>query len=142
MLAIQRLDLADARVLIEGASMRAQEIGVPMCIAITDESGNLIAFERMDGGKVTSTVIAQDKAYTAAAAKKATHEYGSVSQPGAPAYGINSALGGRLMVVGGGLPVVVDGAVVGGIGISSGTPDQDRDCAEAGIAHFLATRNC
>ncbi len=46
------------------------------------------------------------------------------------------------MVVGGGLPVVVDGAVVGGIGISSGTPDQDRDCAEAGIAHFLATRNC
>ncbi len=142
MLAIQRLDLADARVLIEGASIRAQEIGVPMCIAITDESGNLIAFERMDGGKVTSTVIAQDKAYTAAAAKKATHEYGSVSQPGAPAYGINSALGGRLMVVGGGLPVVVDGAVVGGIGISSGTPDQDRDCAEAGIAHFLATRNC
>ncbi len=94
MLAIQRLDLADARVLIEGASIRAQEIGVPMCIAITDESGNLIAFERMDGGKVTSTVIAQDKAYTAAAAKKATHEYGSVSQPGAPAYGINSALGG------------------------------------------------
>lgn len=142
MLAIQRLDLADARVLIEGASIRAQEIGVPMCIAITDESGNLIAFERMDGGKVTSTVIAQDKAYTAAAAKKATHEYGSASQPGAPAYGINSALGGRLMVVGGGLPVVVEGAVVGGIGISSGTPDQDRDCAEAGIAHFLATRNC
>ncbi|MGB3833605.1 MAG: heme-binding protein [Mesorhizobium sp.] len=140
MLVIQRLDLADARVLIEGASRRAQEIGVPMCIAITDESGNLIAFERMDGGKVTSTVIAQDKAYTAAAAKKATHEYGSASQPGAPAFGINSAIGGRLIVVGGGLPVVIDGAVVGGIGISSGTPDQDRDCAEAGIAHFLATR--
>jgi len=141
MLVIQRLDLADARVLIEGASRRAQEIGVPMCIAITDESGNLIAFERMDGGKVTSTVIAQDKAYTAAAAKKATHEYGSASQPGAPAFGINSAIGGRLMVVGGGLPVVIEGAVVGGIGISSGTPDQDRDCAEAGIAHFLATRD-
>ncbi len=141
MLVIQRLDLADARVLIEGANRRAQEIGVPMCIAITDESGNLIAFERMDGGKVTSTVIAQDKAYTAAAAKKATHEYGSASQPGAPAFGINSAIGGRLMVVGGGLPVVIEGAVVGGIGISSGTPDQDRDCAEAGIAHFLATRD-
>ncbi|WP_282092512.1 GlcG/HbpS family heme-binding protein [Epibacterium ulvae] len=140
MLTINRLDIADARVLIEGARARATEIGVPMCIAITDDSGNLIAFERMDGGKVTSTIIAMDKAYTAAGAKKATHEYGEISQPGKPAYGISSAIGGRLMVVGGGLPILVDGAVVGGIGISSGTPAQDQDVAQAGIDHFMATR--
>jgi uncharacterized protein GlcG (DUF336 family) len=139
MLTIQRLDIADAGRLIEGARTKSQEIGVPMCIAITDEGGNLVAFERMDGGKVTSTTIAIDKAYTAAAAKKATHEYGSASQPGSPAYGINSAIGGRLMVVGGGLPVIVDGAVVGGIGVSSGTPAQDQQVAQAGIDHFLAT---
>ena len=141
MLTILRLAVTDAHTLIEGARRKADEIGVPMCIAITDESGNLIAFERMDGGKVTSTVIAQDKAYTAAAAKKATHEYGDASQPGKPAYGINSAIGGRLMVVAGGLPVSVDGAVVGGIGLSSGTPAQDLECAEAGIRHFEANRS-
>lgn len=139
MLTIQRLDIADAGRLIEGAREKSREIGVPMCIAITDESGNLIAFERMDGGKVTSTTIAIDKAYTAAAAKKATHEYGAASQPGSPAYGINSAIAGRLMVVAGGLPVIVDGAVVGGIGVSSGTPPQDQQVAQAGIDHFLAT---
>ena len=138
MLTIQRLDSAEARVMIAGARATAEEIGVPMCIAITDEGGNLVAFERMDGGKVTSSTIAIDKAFTAAGAKKATHEYGEVSQPGKPAYGIASAIGGRLMVVGGGLPVEVDGAVVGGIGVSSGTPAQDREVAEAGIAAFVA----
>ena len=140
MLTVVRLDIADARILIAGARARSEAIGVPMCIAITDESGNLIAFERMDGGKVTSTTIAIDKSYTSAAAKRATHEYGAASQPGAPAYGINSAIGGRLMVVAGGLPVIVDGAVVGAIGVSSGTPAQDQDVAQAGLDHFLSAR--
>ncbi len=140
MLTVSRLDIADARILIAGARARSEAIGVPMCIAITDESGNLLAFERMDGGKVTSTTIAIDKSYTSSAAKRATHEYGAASQPGAPAYGINSAIGGRLMVVAGGLPVIVDGNVVGAIGISSGTPAQDQDVAQAGLDHFLASR--
>lgn len=130
------LDLNDAGRLLEGARERAVAIGVPMCVAITDAAGDLVAFERMDGGKITSITIAIDKAYTAAAAKKATHEYGAASQPGAPAYGINSAIRGRLMVVGGGLPVVVAGEVVGGVGVSSGTPDQDRDVAQAAIDHL------
>lgn len=138
MITIKRLDLADARVVIAGARKKAEEIGVPMCIAVCDESGNLVAFERMDGGKITSSTIAIDKAFTAAGAKRATHEYGEVSQPGKPAYGINSALAGRLMVVGGGLPILLDGEVVGSIGVSSGTPTQDRDCAQAGIDHFMA----
>lgn len=132
-----RLDLNDARTLTEGTIIHAQKIGVPMCIAITDESGPLIAFERMEGGKVTSTTIAIDKALTAAA-RKATHDYGTSCQPGEPAYGINSAIGGRLMVVAGGLPVIYDDAVVGGIGISSGTPVQDLAVAQAGIDHWKA----
>ncbi|MCD1262588.1 heme-binding protein [Shinella sp. AETb1-6] len=140
MLTIRRLSIEDARILIAGARAKAEEIGVPMCIAIADESGQLIAFERMDGGKITSTIIAQDKAYTAAGAKRTTESYGSASQPGSPAYGINSAIGGRLMVVAGGLPVIVDGDVVGAIGLSSGTPAQDTQCAQAGIDHFLASR--
>lgn len=76
MLLIKRLGIDDARVLIAGARAKAEEIGVPMCIAIADESGQLIAFERMDGGKVTSTTIAQDKAFTAAGAKRTTESYG------------------------------------------------------------------
>jgi len=135
----KRIDLSDAGILLAGARDRAQAIGVPMCIAITDEGGNLLAFERMDGGKITSIPIAIDKAFTAAGARKATHEYGASSQPGAPAYGINSAIGGRLMVVGGGLPISADGQVVGGIGVSSGTPAQDQEVAQAGLDAFLKT---
>ena len=100
-----------------------------MCISIIDESGNLIAFERMDGGKITSVTISQDKAFTATAAMKATHKYNALCQPGSLVFGIHTALGGRLCVVGGGLPIEHDGQVVGGIGLSSGTPKQDIECA-------------
>ncbi|MGB1008326.1 MAG: GlcG/HbpS family heme-binding protein [Thiolinea sp.] len=134
MISMQRLDQQDAQNLITGARNKANAIGVPMCIAITDESGNLVAFERMDGGKTSSVNIAQEKAYTAAAARKATHEYNAACQPGNLVFGIHNSLS----VVGGGLPVSVDGEVVGGIGISSGTPQQDMECAQAGIDHFLA----
>jgi uncharacterized protein GlcG (DUF336 family) len=139
MMTVTRLDLNDATVMLAGARAKASEIGVPMCIAITDDGGNLVAFERMDGGKVTSITIAIDKSFTASGAKKATHEYGAISQPEGPAHGINSAIGGRLMVVGGGLPVMVDGACVGGIGVSSGTPAQDMQVAQAGIDALMAT---
>lgn len=139
MLQINRLSIEDARVLTDGARKKANEIGVPMCIAIVDESGNLVSFERMNGGKVTSTYVAQDKAFTAAGAKKATHDYNAACIPGNLAFGIHTEVGGRLSTVGGGLPVSVDGEVVGGIGISSGTPQQDMECAQAGIDHFLST---
>ncbi len=142
MLTINRLGQDEAKVLIAGAALKATEIGVPMCIAITDESGNLIAFERMDGGKVHSATIAQDKAFTAASARKGTHEYNEACTPGNGnhLFGIHTALGGRLCIVGGGLPISVNGEVVGGIGISSGTPQQDMACAQAGIEHF--NRSC
>lgn len=138
MLSINRLSQAEAQILIAGAAQKSAEIGVPMCIAITDESGNLIAFERMDGGKIHSIAIAQDKAFTAASARKGTHEYNEACIPGGDNYlfGIHTALGGRLCIVGGGLPVSVDGEVVGGIGVSSGSPQQDMACAQAGIEKF------
>lgn len=139
MLTIKRISLEEARTVLAGARDKATEIGVPMCIAVTDESGQLVAFERMDGGKVTSTTIAQDKAFTAAGAKRSTESYGVASQPGKPAYGINSAIGGRLLVVAGGIPIIVDGDVVGAVGVSSGTPDQDSACAQEGIDRLLAS---
>ena len=138
MLTIKRLSQNMAKTFIEGASKKATEIGVPMCIAVVDESGNLIAFERMDGGKAHSITVAQDKAFTAGAARKATHEYNAVCIPGNLAFGIHTEVGGRLSTVGGGLPIQVDGDFVGGIGVSSGSPQQDMECAQAGIEFFFS----
>jgi uncharacterized protein GlcG (DUF336 family) len=136
MLTIKRLDIEEAHRLIEGARTKAREIGMPMCIAVTDESGNLIAFERMDGAKITSINLAIDKSFTATGIQKGTDALGVVSQPGMPAHGISSTLGGRMVTVAGGLPVFSDGQVVGGIGVSSGSPAQDHEVAQAGVAAF------
>ena len=136
MLDITRLGVDDAALLIEGARQHATHLDVPMCIAVVDESGNLIAFERMDGGKTSSIGVAQNKAYTAGAARKATHEYNAACVPGNLVFGIHT----ELSVVGGGLPVWADDDCVGGIGLSSGTPDQDIACAQAGIDFWKTHR--
>lgn len=138
MLTIRRLDADEAQVLIEGAAAKAREIGVPMCIAVTDESGHLIKFERMNGGKISSISIAMDKAATGAIARHGTHVYNQLCVPGSPTFGIHITNGGHFSIIGGGLPVHVDGEIVGGVGVSSGTAEQDRICAEAAIAHFYA----
>lgn len=140
MINILRLDINDANLLIKGAREKANEIGVPMCIAVTDESGNLIAFERMNGGKAHSIIVAQDKAFTAGSGRKATHEYNAANIPGSLVFGIHTECGGRMSSVGGGIPVEVDGEFVGGIGASSGTPQQDIEVAQAGLDYFLGNR--
>lgn len=139
MLSINRLSLSDARILIAGALKRAEEISVPMCISVTDEQGLLIAFERMDNAKYTSVSISQDKAFTAAGIRRGSDLLGQGALPGSLAYGINTAHGGRMSILGGGLPVIVNGEVVGAIGISGGTVHEDKDCAEAAIAAYLAS---
>ena len=136
MLTIKRLDIEDATRLIAGARANAIESGVPMCVAITDESGNLIAFERMNGGKITSINLAIDKSFTAVGIQKGTDVLGEVNQPGMPAHGISSTLGGRMVTIAGGLPVTFEGQVVGGVGVSSGLPAQDYEVALAGVLAF------
>lgn len=136
MLSLRRLSLADAEVLVEGATAKSEEMNIPMCIAVTDESGHLIAFDRMDGGKITSISIAIDKAFTGACARKGTHVYNQLCQPGQPTFGIHITNGGHFSIIGGGLPVTVDGEIVGGIGISSGTAVEDQQVAEAAVAYF------
>lgn len=136
MLTIKRLDIDEAQLLIEGAAAKAREIGVPMCIAVTDESGHLIRFERMNGGKVSSISIAIDKASTGAIARRGTHVYNQLCVPGSQTFGIHVTNNGHFSIIGGGLPVFVDGEIVGGIGVSSGTAEQDLVCAEAAIQHY------
>ncbi len=139
MLNIKRLDIDEAQILIEGAAAKAREIGIAMCIAVTDESGHLLRFERMNGGKISSIAIAIDKAATGAVARNGTHVYNQLCVPGSPTFGIHITNGGHFSIIGGGLPVFVGGEIVGGIGVSSGTAEQDRICAEAAIQHFCAT---
>ncbi|MEV7006623.1 heme-binding protein [Streptosporangium sp. NPDC051022] len=136
MLRISRLDLAEAHMLIEAAAAKAEEIAVPMCIAVADESGNLIAFTRMDGAKISSIAIAIDKAFTAAAARGTTERYNGLCVPGQPTFGIHNTNGGRFCIIGGGVPIIVEGTVIGAVGLSAGTAEQDVVCAEAAAAHF------
>jgi uncharacterized protein GlcG (DUF336 family) len=139
MLQISRLSLDDALVLIEGAAARAANIGVPLCISIVDESGHQIAFQRMDGAKILSVRLSDDKAFTAAVSRRGTHEYNELSVPGSLVFGIHTSSQGRFSIVGGGYPVALDdGTVAGGIGCSGGTPEQDMDCARAGIEFWNA----
>lgn len=138
MLTIKRLSVTEAQILIEGAAAKSTEMGIPMCIAVTDESGQLIRFDRMDGGKISSISIAMDKAFTGAVARRGTHVYNQLCVPGQPTFGIHITNGGHFSIIGGGLPVTANGEIVGGIGVSSGTAEQDLVVAEAAVAHFHA----
>ena len=120
------------------AETQSREIGVDMDIAITDESGSLLMFHRMDDARITSIEVAISKAFTAAAARRSTRAYGEVGGPGGPAFGIHVSHQGRFMIVAGGLPIFVDDQIVGGVGCSSGHPDQDKEVAQAGINALMA----
>ena len=138
MLTIKRLSIDEAKLMITASENKSDQIGIPMCIAVTDESGNLLAFSRMDGGKVSSISIAIDKAFTASAAKNPTAFYNEMCRPGSPTFGIHTSNQGHFSIIGGGLPVKSGSAIVGGIGASSGTPAQDIEVAEAGLAALEA----
>jgi len=137
MIMAPKLTLNDARLVLEGAEARAKAIGVDMDIAVVDDGGHLLAFIRMDNARVTSIDVAISKAFTAACARRATHEYAAVAGAGGPAFGIHVSNQGRFMIVGGGLPIFVNGVIAGGVGCSSGSPEQDREVAQAGIDYLL-----
>ena len=122
--------------LVAAAQKKAQEINVPMVIAVVDAGGNPVAFQRMDGALLVSIDIAINKAYTAAAVKLSTHELGVVAQPGQPLFGIHNADGGRIVIFGGGFPLKRGDAIIGGIGVSGGSVDQDISCAQAALERF------
>jgi uncharacterized protein GlcG (DUF336 family) len=123
-----------ARRMITAAEEKARALGVPMNIAVVDESGVLKAFSRMDGAALLSVQIAQDKAYTAVGFGMPTHGWHDFIKDDPPlAAGAPAAID-RLVIFGGGYPINVDGAVVGAIGVSGGHYTQDQEVAEAGLA--------
>ena len=120
-----------AAVLAEGTGM-----GVPMSVAVVDAGDQLVAFERMDGADLVSIGLARDKAFTALVNRMPTADLGPMVQPGTEFYGYDSVAGGRMIVFGGGLPLERNGVLVGALGVSGGSAEQDQRAAEAGVAAF------
>src|SRR5467141_3448120 len=126
--------LEDARKIISAAEKKAKEIGQPMNIAVADEGGNIVAHVRMDGAWIGSIDISQKKAYTSRAFDIATKDLAAHSQSGGQFFGIHVSNHGRIMIFAGGIPIRMDGKVVGAIGVSGGSGEQDHSVAEAGAA--------
>jgi uncharacterized protein GlcG (DUF336 family) len=126
------IQLDDARRIIATATRRAEEIGQPMNIAVVCAGGHLLAFERMENAWLGSVDIAIKKAWTSRAFDIETKTLGTFSQSGDQFFGIHASNDGKVMIFAGGVPLLQDGKVVGAIGVSGGTGDQDQAVAEAG----------
>lgn len=136
------LTLADAKLLLSGAESKATSIGIAYNIAVVDAGGHLLAFVRQDGALIGSIDLAIDKAITARIFDKPTSLLAELAQPGEPLYGIQQSNESKVVIFGGGVPVFVDGQVVGAVGASAGTVEQDIAVVEAGIDALLdAARN-
>jgi uncharacterized protein GlcG (DUF336 family) len=135
------LTLSLAGLMTEAAVVRATELGAVVSAAVVDAGGHLVHFQRMDRAEIAGPTLAVDKAYTAVAHRAATGELTALAAPGGALAGLHANAGGRYVVFGGGLPCWSGephsgGVVVGGIGVSGGTTEQDVACAGAALSVF------
>ncbi|MDF0546307.1 heme-binding protein [Sphingobium sp. H39-3-25] len=132
--AFTTLTLSDAKQMLEAGEAKAADIGIPYNIAVVDAGGALIAFTRQDGALEGSIDLAIGKAKTARMFDKTTEYLAELAQPGAPLFGIEQSNGGHIVIFGGGLPIAVDGEIVGAVGTSAGSVEQDIAVAVAAAA--------
>ncbi len=130
------ITLNDARAVIAAAEKKAEQIGQPMNIAVADSGGNLVAHVRMDNAWRGSIDISIKKAWTARAFDIATKDLATHAQSGNQFFGIHASNDGKVMIFAGGIPLKRGGKVIGAIGVSGGSGDQDHEVAEAGAASF------
>ena len=135
---ITSLSLADARQIIAAGERKAQELGIPYNLAVVDAGGNLIAHVRMDGAWLGSIDIAIHKAFTARAFDMSTGDLSTMAQSGKPLFGINSTNHERVVIFAGGMPIKRGTKVIGGVGASGGTVDQDQQVVDAAVAGFTS----
>jgi uncharacterized protein GlcG (DUF336 family) len=131
MITIKSLSLEDANRVIEAGIAQATSIGSPSTISVVDAGGTVIAQARMDGASLGSVELAYNKAYTALAFRIPTSFIKTIAQPGGDFYGIANGIGGRAIIFPGGVPISVDGEVIGAVGASGGNGAQDEDVAQA-----------
>jgi cob(I)alamin adenosyltransferase len=130
------ITLEEAQQIVSAAAQKAEEIGQPMNVAVMDGGANLKAFARMEKAWLASIDIAINKAYTSVALEVPTGDLAEMTQPGQPLYGIDATNNGRIVIFGGGIPLTRDGEVVGAVGVSGGSVDQDEEVAQAGVQAF------
>ena len=123
--------LEHARRIIAAAERKAQELGQPMNIAVANGGGNLVAHVRMDEAWIGSIDISIKKAFTARAFDISTKDLAKYSQSGGQFFGIHASNDGRVMIFAGGIPLSRDGKVVGAVGVSGGSGEQDHAGAKA-----------
>ncbi len=132
-----KLELNEARHMVHAATRKAAEIGVLESVCVVDDGGHPLILERMDGARITGPQIAWNKAFTASGHKRSTHLFNQAPNgpglPGNEAFGIQWSFEGRFAAFVGGYPIVVNGEVVGGIGLSGGNGEQDTACGVAGL---------
>lgn len=133
---ITRITLADAKLLAERVEEEARRMGVRAVIAIADEGGNLKLCECMDDSYLASRDIAINKAYTSVALKMPTAKLAELAAPGGSLYGIQHTNGGRIVIFGGGDPLALKGRILGGLGVSGGSAEQDTALSDYGRRLF------
>src|SRR5262245_19190381 len=126
--------LEDAKRMLLAAEAKASTFGIAYNIAVVDAGGNLVAFVRQDGALIGSIDLAIDKAVTARLFDKTTADVAKLAQPGQPLYGIQESNAGKVVIFGGGVPIRSGGSIVGAVGASAGTVEQDIEVVEAAIA--------
>lgn len=128
------MTLTAARRMIAAAEGMARELRVAMSIAVVDGGDQLVAFARMDGADLVTVSLARDKAFSALMNRMPTRELAPLVQPGAEFYGYDSLAGGRMIVFAGGMPLERGGVLVGAIGVSGGSAEEDQQAADAAVA--------
>lgn len=134
------MTLEKAKAMIEAAEREAERLVIPVVIAVSDAGGNLVALHRMDGALLVSIELAVNKAYSAVALRMATHELAKLAQPGQSLFGIDKANHGRIVIFGGGMPILSGERMTGGLGVSGGTVEQDMAIANAGVQSLVSGR--
>jgi uncharacterized protein GlcG (DUF336 family) len=122
--------------MIAAGERKAVEIGIPYNIAVADVGGGLVAHVRMDGAWLGSVDIAINKAWTARAFDASTEDLSHMTQSGQQGFGLNTTNDSRVVIFGGGIPIKVDGIVVGAVGASGGSVEQDVAVARAASDAF------
>ena len=130
------MTLAAARRAIEAAQALGREMRVALSVAVVDSGDLLVAFARMDGADLVSVGLARNKAFSALVNRMPTRDLGPLVQPGAEFYGYDSLAGGRMVVFAGGMPLERGGVLVGAVGISGGSSEEDQRAADAAVAAF------
>ncbi|WP_144147374.1 GlcG/HbpS family heme-binding protein [Paraburkholderia sp. BCC1884] len=130
----ETLTLDDAKTMLSAAEATATSLGIAYNIAVVDAAGHLLAFIRQDGALIGSIDLAIDKAVTARIFDKSTSDLAALAQSGKPLFGIHQSNAGKVVIFGGGIPVFLDGTIIGAVGTSAGTVEQDIKVAESAIA--------